>query len=254
MRRRSRSSRLMRADGRVATVLHALLLPADLPPSRLPANLHRRADALALVRLGLAGRADLGGGPTSSLSCPRPSGGRGLELELMPAGGSISSGGCRRARAQLVALLLRAVAHADDLEALPDPSVTPTTMLLTRVPGRPCEALVELLLRGRRDHGRLTSCCSIHAGQLAGRARPRTLVIGLIRPSSVTSTPAGTAMESRPMRDIVVTRCCARISPPSWACWPAAGHDPLGHADDGAPRPPGTRDVGLLRVTRRPGC
>src|SRR3954453_15208686 len=77
----------------------------------------------------------------------------------------------------------------------------------------------------------------------------------MTRPSSETSTPAGTVMGRRPIRDMAAYQMYARISPPSWAClaWLPV-MIPLEGETITMPRPPSTRGMSVFcAYTRRPG-
>src|SRR6185312_12461288 len=129
-------------------------------------------------------------------------------------------------------------------------------MLFTRVRVRPCSCLWVFCSVGRVTTSEPSSWLTRMSGCKVRVRLPLGPFTVTWRPSIVTSTPDGTVMGRRPIRDIVPAyQTYARTSPPSWACracWPVMM--PLLVLTMTMPRPPSTRGMSVLRAyTRRPG-
>src|SRR4029079_5507485 len=136
------------------------------------------------------------------------------------------------------------------------PSVTPTTMLLTSVRVRPWSCLCVFCSVGRVTTRRSSSRATVMSGCSSRVSEPLGPLTVTVRPSIVTSTPDGTVMGRRPIRDILSAyQTYARTSPPSCAlraCWPVM--IPWLVLTMTMPRPPRTRVMSVLPAyTRRPG-
>src|SRR5262245_23300651 len=166
--RRIRSWRFCRAAPREATFVIVivpsstaswLLLAADLAGlAGLAADvLARVADTLALVRLGLARGADLGGDLADELlvDADDREAGRVLDLER-DALGRVDLDGVAVAQAQLklLAILRGAIADAGDLEALAVAIGHADDHVVDERPGQAVELLVDLLLGRSGDDDR----------------------------------------------------------------------------------------------------
>src|SRR5450759_5022531 len=155
-RRRIRSCRFCRAAPRVAAFVIGVVLPlllcADLAGlAGLAADhLARVADALALVWLRLPGGPDTGGYLADELLVDAQDGqlDRGLDLEA-DAGRRHDLDGMAvpEVELQLLADLLRTVAHARDLEALPVAGRDAHDHVGDERSGQPMELLVLLEVR-----------------------------------------------------------------------------------------------------------
>src|SRR6187397_2827790 len=164
MFRRMRSWRLRRAAPRVAvcvivSVLLRLLLSADLAGlAGLAADvLAGVAHALALVRLGLAGRADLGGDLADQLlvDADDREAGRVLDLERNALGRvDLDRVAVAQVERELLAVLRRAIADAGDLEALAVAVGHADDHVVHERPGQAVELLVDLLLGRSGDDDR----------------------------------------------------------------------------------------------------
>src|SRR3954464_14139374 len=158
-------------------LLHRLLLPADLAGlARLATDLLAGVpDALALVWLGLAGGAHAGRDLPDELLVDAHHGEaqRGLELEA-DAGRRVDLDGVAVAERQdeLVARLLRAVAHADDLEALAVPGGDADHHVVDERPREPVERLVHLRLGGPDDGDGAVLLLQRHARRKLAGQRP----------------------------------------------------------------------------------
>src|SRR6266542_5048747 len=165
--RRIRSWRFCRAAPRLATWV-MLLVPLRLPDPRLllaadlaglaglaADDLARIADALALVRLGLAGGPDARGDLADELLVDPDHGHprRILELEADPLGRlDLDRMAVAQVELQLVAHLLGAVAHAGDLEALAIAGRDAGDHVGDQRPGEAVKLLVHLRLGRAADH------------------------------------------------------------------------------------------------------
>src|SRR6185436_20264663 len=168
--RRIRSWRLRRAAPRVATCVIAFvpsgwsssLLAADLAGlAGLAADLLARvADALALVGLGLARRADGRGDLADQLlvDADDRQAGRALDLEADALGRvDLDRVAVAQVQLELAAVERGAIADARDLEALPIAVADPDHHVVDEGPREAVELLVGLLLGRAGDHdgGRL---------------------------------------------------------------------------------------------------
>src|SRR6185503_15296244 len=160
--RRIRAWRLVRAAPRLATCVMTLfpasllLLAADLAGlAGLAADvLARVADALALVRLGLARGADLGGDLADELLVDADDGEprRVLDLEADPGRRvDLDRVAVAQVELELLAVERGTVADAGDLEALAVAVGHPDDHVVHERPGEAVELLVVLLLGGPGD-------------------------------------------------------------------------------------------------------
>src|SRR3989337_1983415 len=128
-------------------------------------------------------------------------------------------------------------------------------MLLTSVRVSPCSCLCIFCSLGRA----MTTVPSSRLTSMSGWSVRKSVPFGpltvTVEPSMVTSTPLGTGMGRRPIRDIaglpdVRQDFAAELGLASLR----AGHDPLAGADDDdAEAPEDARDVGLAGIHAQPG-
>src|SRR6266508_2725079 len=165
--RRIRSWRFCRAAPRLATWV-MLLVPLRLPDPRLllaadlaglaglaADDLARIADALALVRLGLAGGPDARGDLADELLVDPDHGHprRVRELEADPVGRlDLDRVAVAQVELQLIAHLLGAVTPAGDLEAFPIAGRDADDHVGDQRPGQAVELPVDLRLGRPADH------------------------------------------------------------------------------------------------------
>src|SRR3974390_2065464 len=127
-------------------------------------------------------------------------------------------------------------------------------MLLTSVRVRPWSDLSSLVSAGR---GTMIWSPSRSTSMRGGSCRvsvPFGPLTVMVRPSSVTSTPAGTAMGRRPIRDIALPDVGEDLAAELGLAGLRAGHDPLGRADDhDAQAAEHPRNVRLARVHAQAG-
>src|SRR3954469_502181 len=105
-------------------------------------------------------------------------------------------------------------------------------MLLTRVRVSPWSDLSIFVSVGRTIVMVSPSCSSAMRGGSCRVRDPLGPFTVTTRPSSVTSTPEGTVMGRRPMRDIALPDVGEDLAAELGLAGLAAGHDPLGRADD----------------------
>src|SRR3954471_14338289 len=128
-------------------------------------------------------------------------------------------------------------------------------MLLTSVRVRPWRLLSSLFSVGLVASSVSPSRSTSMRGGSCRVSDPRGPFTVMTRPSNETSTPAGTVMGRRPIRDMAAYQMYARISPPSWDClaWLPV-MIPLEVETITMPRPPSTRGMSVFcAYTRRPG-
>src|SRR3954464_11628245 len=127
-------------------------------------------------------------------------------------------------------------------------------MLLTSVRVSPWRDLSIFVSVGRTMVMVPSSCSSAMRGGSWRVRDPLGPFTVSTRPSSVTSTPSGTVMGSRPMRDIALPDVREDLAAELGLAGLAAGHDPpRGADDDDAEAAEHARDVGLARVHAQAG-
>src|SRR3954447_24932432 len=127
-------------------------------------------------------------------------------------------------------------------------------MLLTSVRVSPWSDLSIFVSVGRTMVMVPSSCSSAMRGGSWRVSDPLGPLTVSTRPSSVTSTPSGTVMGRRPIRDIGLPDVREDLAAQLGLAGLAAGHDPLGRADDDdAEAAEHARDVRLARVHAQAG-
>src|SRR5262249_1695231 len=127
-------------------------------------------------------------------------------------------------------------------------------MLLTSVRVSPWSDLSSFVSVGRTIVRVSPSRSSAIRGGSCRVSEPLGPCTASTRPSSVTSTPDGTVMGRRPMRDIALPDVGEDLAAELGLLGLAAGHDPLGGADDDdAEAAEHPRDVRLARVHAQAG-
>src|SRR6476661_3612950 len=129
-------------------------------------------------------------------------------------------------------------------------------MLLTSVRVRPWSCLWVFCSVGRVTTIEPSSRLTVMSGWSSRESWPLGPLIVTVRPSIVTSTPAGMAMGRRPIRDIVSVLPDERedFAAELGLVGLRAGHDPLARADDDdAEAAEDPRDVGLAGVDPEAG-
>src|SRR5215207_7864693 len=234
----------------------SLLLAADLAGlAGLAADvLARVADALALVRLGLARRADLGGNLADELLVDAEDRevGRVLDFEADPGRRrDLDRVAVAQVELQLLADLRSAVSDAGDLERLAIAVGHPDDHVVDERPGQAVELLVGLLLGRARDDQAIVLAGDRHVRMQL----PRQRALGALdrerapvdRHIDARRDGDGKATNSRHRpglpdvrEDFAAQLRLARL---------LAGHDPLAGADDDdAEAAEDSWDVGLARV------
>src|SRR6185369_3085504 len=127
-------------------------------------------------------------------------------------------------------------------------------MLLTRVRVRPWSCLCIFCSVGRVTTSVPSSRLTVMSGCRARLSEPFGPLTVRLRPSMVTSTPDGTGMGRRPIRDMSVHLPDERedFAAQLRLTRLLAGHDPLARADDDEAAED-SRDVGLARVDAQAG-
>src|SRR6476661_3777811 len=129
-------------------------------------------------------------------------------------------------------------------------------MLLTSVRVRPWSCLCVFCSVGRVTTIEPSSRLTVMSGWSSRESWPLGPLIVTVRPSIVTSTPAGMAMGRRPIRDIVSVLPDERedFAAELGLVGLRAGHDPLARADDDDAQPAeDARDVGLAGIDPEAG-
>src|SRR3954464_3732600 len=236
-------------------LLHRLLLPADLAGlARLATDLLAGVpDALALVRLGLAGGAHAGRDLPDELLVDAHHGEaqRGLDLEADPGRRvDLDRVAVAEREDELVARLLRTVADTHDLEALAVPVGDADDHVVDERPGQAVEALVELVLRRPRREQRVAVTLDLDARrQLPGERPSRALHrddaaverdVDARGDGDGETTDSGHGRLPDVREDLAAELGLLGLAP---------GHDPVRGGDDhDAEAAEHARNVGLLRV------
>src|SRR4051794_16336404 len=127
-------------------------------------------------------------------------------------------------------------------------------MLLTRVRVRPCSCLWVFVSLGRVTRSTSPSRLTLISGWRSRDSEPFGPVTATWRPSMATSTPAGTWIGSRPIRDIGLPDVRQDFAAELGLAGLGAGHDALARADDDDPEATeDARDVGLAGVDPEAG-